>query len=221
MSIHDFEDVEHSLIYIAGKVTKRKVGAPLTDLVLRVWRQAKDGVKDIPNYRTTTKDGRILKSSTSFIRDAKGKVIGAFCINIDTTEFQNSIYLLQEYIENDTAFDEQNSETFASTVGETIEAIVNRAIAKIGKQPSTMSQNEKVKFVEVIEDDGAFLIKGTVDYVASRLGVSKFTVYNYLQKARSDNIFSSPEIDQESRLSGQKEAHHPVLEKIQSGEEPE
>jgi predicted transcriptional regulator YheO len=188
-AIHDFSNLEHSLVYIAGSVTKRKPGAPLTDLGLRVYRQGKDGVKDIPNYRNTTNDGRTIKSSTSFVRNGDGKVIGAFCINLDITEFLNALYLAQEFVETTELAEETKAETFAVTVSETIEAIIDRAICKIGKQPSTMSSEEKIRFVDMIESDGAFLIKGAVDYVANRLGVSKYTVYRYLQKIRSDNRF--------------------------------
>ena len=48
-----------------------------------------------------------------------------------------------------------------------------------------MTTNEKVKLVKSLEDKGAFQIKGVVNQVAIRLGVSNFTVYNYLKKIRA------------------------------------
>ena len=42
------------------------------------------------------------------------------------------------------------------------------------------------QLVQTLEYQGAFLIRGAVAYVAKALGVSKFTVYNYLKEARSN-----------------------------------
>jgi len=39
--------------------------------------------------------------------------------------------------------------------------------------------------VKALENKGAFQIKGAVDQVAILAGVSKYTVYNYLQKVRA------------------------------------
>ncbi len=84
--IHDFGDLEHSLVHISGQLTKRKIGAPVTDVVVKAWRDEGDAVKDIIGYRSTTREGRTLKSSTIFIREGRGKVIGALCINYDVTD---------------------------------------------------------------------------------------------------------------------------------------
>ena len=93
VAIHDFSDLKHSLVYISGDVTRRKPGAPITDLVLREWRRAGEKVHDLANYKTITRNGRILKSSTIFLRNKHGKIIGAFCINFDMTEFKRCKFI--------------------------------------------------------------------------------------------------------------------------------
>ena len=80
---------------------------------------------------------------------------------------------------------QENHETFAATVGETIEALFEQAVSAVGKQPATMSTEEKTRLVKALENKGAFQIKGAVDQVAILAGVSKYTVYNYLQKVRA------------------------------------
>jgi predicted transcriptional regulator YheO len=50
-----------------------------------------------------------------------------------------------------------------------------------------MSKQEKIQFVELLESHGAFLLKGAVEYVAKSLGVTKYTIYNYLKEVRMDN----------------------------------
>ena len=190
--VHDLRDLEHSLIYVAGEITGRSIGAPITDLVVKTLYREGDAAKDLVAYKTVAKDGRVLKSSTAFIRDEKGKIFATLCLNYDLTDFQNFAVFLQEFTQFHGINNEEKQETFATTVQETIEALVNQTIAKMGKQPVTMAMEDKVRFVGILEGKGAFLIKGSVDYIATILGVSKFTVYNYLTKVRSIVELSTP-----------------------------
>ena len=184
--IHDFSDLDHSLIYITGDVTKRKPGAPITDLVLKEWKREGNGVGDLANYKTITRDGKVLKSSTAFLRDMEGKIVGAFCINFDVTQFLDARYLIKDF-SHVTNLDKGNieGESFSNTVDETIESLIDQAINQVGKQLPTMQREDKIAFIGILEKKGTFLIKGAVSYVAALLGVSKFTIYNYLQKAKS------------------------------------
>ncbi|SHE59207.1 helix-turn-helix transcriptional regulator [Desulforamulus putei] len=185
VAVHDLSNLDKSLIHIAGDVTHRKPGAPITDLVVKVLHQEGDQARDMVGYKSITKDGRILKSSTTFIRDGRDKIIGALCINFDITDFQHIQAAVGDLINLPYQGGEDKKETFASTVHETIDVLVAQAAEVVGKPPATMSMEEKIKFVATLEQKGAFLIKGAVDYIATVLGVSKYTVYNYLQKVRS------------------------------------
>lgn len=187
VAIHDLDLLPNSLIHIEGDVTKRKRGAPITDLVLRALRREGDDAADICNYKAITKDGKVLKSSTIFIRDSARKVIGAFCINFCITEYLNAVSLLEDFVRISLANSIPRDETFALSLNETIESLMEAAIKKTGKQPATMTKEEKVNLVSYLENEGAFIIKGAVEFVATALGVSKYTVYNYLKEVRINN----------------------------------
>jgi predicted transcriptional regulator YheO len=184
VAIHDFDLLPNSLIYIEGELTRRKPGAPITDLVLRALRREGNNVADICNYKTITRSGAVLKSSTTFIRDSSGKLIGAFCINFCIVDYLNAITMLQEFTQVSKVHGEASLETFASSLNETIESLLETAIQKVGKQPATMTKEEKVSLVASLEYEGAFLIKGSVNFVAKAMGVSIYTVYNYLKEVR-------------------------------------
>ncbi len=181
--IHDLTTLQHSLVYIAGNVTGRAIGAPATNLLVSKLQQEEE-IEDMHNYRTTTSDGRILKSSTIFIRDSQNKVIGAFCINFDTTEFFNAAQAITPFFNHEDTTNHISEETFAKSAGETIEALFDQAVLTIGKQPATMSTEEKTTLVEHLERNGVFNLKGSVDQIASMTGVTKYTIYNYLKKVR-------------------------------------
>jgi predicted transcriptional regulator YheO len=49
-----------------------------------------------------------------------------------------------------------------------------------------MSTDEKVKLVKELKSSGVFQIKGGVDQVAHLLGITRYTVYNYLKKIQTE-----------------------------------
>lgn len=196
--VHDLTDLHNSLIYIQGEVTHRKPGAPATDLLLKMLKSNGGRGEDMHNYKTTTTDGRSLKSTTTFIRDSKGTAIAAFCINFDTTEFYNASLALLPFAsitENDHP---HNIETFANSVSETVDALFEQAISEIGKHPATMNVEEKTQLIQLLEEHGTFQFKGAVEQVAFLMGVTKFTVYNYLKKVRT--IPSPPKNESKERI---------------------
>jgi predicted transcriptional regulator YheO len=181
--VHDFAKLPNSLIFMSGNVTGRALGAPLTDFVLRELKRKGDDIEDAHAYRTITHEGRILKSSTIFIRDDKGHVIGAMCVNFDMTDFLSASALLGNF----TSFQKNNgegAEFFARSLNESIEAFMNEAITRAGKHPSAMNLKERLDLIRHLDSQGAFLLKGAVEEVSAMLGVSRYTIYNYLKKTR-------------------------------------
>ena len=186
MAVHDLSNLSKSLIYIAGNVTKREPGAPITDMAVKALHKEGHEVKDRYDYKTITNDGRELKSTTIFIRDRGGDVIAAFCINFDSTDYLNIIRSLEVFTKtSDSKLPNELTETFALSINDTIDALFEQAVSEIGKQPATMSTDEKMRVVNTLEREGIFKIKGAVNQVALKLGVSNYTVYNYLKKIRA------------------------------------
>lgn len=191
--VHDLTSLQNSLVYIQGDVTHRKTGAPATDLLMKMLKQNSEKGQDKHNYKTTTTDGRSLKSTTTFVRDSAGRPLAAFCINFDTTDFYNAGQALMPFInvqENDTL---TPAETFAHSSGETVEALFMQAVEKIGKHPATMNVDEKTQLIGQLEENSTFLLKGAVEQIAQMMGVTKFTVYNYLKKVRNSTSTVGPE----------------------------
>jgi predicted transcriptional regulator YheO len=185
--IHDLSQPQESIKHIAGDVTRRKSGGPVTDLVVKALHQEGCDIHDRYNYKTTTSDGRSLKSTTTFIRNGDGDVAFALCINFDMTDFLNATHVMEIFTSTAGAFNgTEKVETFAMSINETIEALFAQAVAKIGKEAASMSMTEKIELVKELEILGVFQIKGCTDMVALLMGVSKYTVYNYLKKIHAE-----------------------------------
>ena len=86
--VHDLEtgDMDHSIVAIEnGHVSGRKLGDGPSHIVLESMHEDAAEVHDRAPYLTKTADGKLLKSSTIFIRDDAGNPVGIMGINFDIT----------------------------------------------------------------------------------------------------------------------------------------
>jgi hypothetical protein len=70
-------------------------------------------------------------------------------------------------------------------LGATIEQLIEMAETSLGKRVADMGRTEKQQVVRFLDERGAFLIRRAVEDVADRLGVTRFTIYNYLDREES------------------------------------
>lgn len=184
--LHDLSHVESSIVAIRGNVTNRKTGGPVTNYLLQLLKRYGDKAPDSINYRNVTPDGRVLRSSTMFIRDEGGHIIGSLCINQDLTDFIVASKLCQELSSFHLPVPEENGpeELFAHDINEVMESMVQSELEMVQKPVAYMQKEDKLALVGSLEEKGIFDVKGAVEYVAERLGVTNFTIYNYLKEIR-------------------------------------
>lgn len=188
VAVHDLQKPENSLIYVAGNITRRQKGAPITNIVLENIRKYGDNCPDLIGYKNVTKEGKMLKSSTIFTRDKDSKIVGCLCINYDITE----LMIHKSHIEEFTAMGEMfqscsdGGEMFAADITEVLEGMIEQVIQNIGVPVAMMQKEDKIFVVRELDMKGVFMIKGAVDKVAAVMGVSRYTIYNYLEEDRSN-----------------------------------
>ncbi|SMD21869.1 aminotransferase class V-fold PLP-dependent enzyme [Kibdelosporangium aridum] len=165
--LHDLSKLPNSIVAIAGDLTYRSVGGPMTDLLLGLVRRGT--TQDLTNYETHAPDGRPITSSTVFIRDPDGVAVGCLCVNSESTSASPPA---------------QDVETFPGDVDTLQRHLVERAVADVGVPVSLMKKAHKSQVVKVLDDAGFFLIRDAVDYLAAELKVTRYTIYNYLNETR-------------------------------------
>lgn len=79
-------------------------------------------------------------------------------------------------------------------ISSTLEDLIAAAERSIGRPVGDMSRSEKQDVVAFLSERGAFMIRKAVEDVAERLGVTRFTVYNYLERlpGQSATMIESP-----------------------------
>jgi predicted transcriptional regulator YheO len=179
--LHDFSDLEHSIVYLQGGLSDRSVGGAATDLLLKRVR-AGDTTRDLHGYVTPLPNGRLLKSSTIFLNDANGEAYGAFCINFDMSTFVSIHKLISDFIKSGT--DESVSEALCDDINQTIGTIITETLNEMEISGPLLSREDKITLIAKLDDKGVFQVKRAASILASQFGFSKATIYNYLREAR-------------------------------------
>ena len=182
--LHDLRRLDKSVIVIEnGHITGRKVGSSITNLGLRHLRE--NTTDDLLlNYKTTTKDGRTLKSTTVLFRNEKEIPIAALCVNLDITNLQQAFSEIGKLCEI-TEGDQGISETFENDITGTISSIIDNVMRDNHVTVPAMKKEDRMRIVEKLDEKGIFLIKGAIKSVARKLSISKHTIYGYLEELKS------------------------------------
>jgi predicted transcriptional regulator YheO len=178
--VHDLSSPESSIIAIAnGSLTGRRVGDTLDALGFQLLKN--HSASDLLNYRTKTKDGKELRSSSIFLRDEKGQIFGALCVNVDVSGLLKAQAWIEEALGSASATIDEH---FEHSVDEILETLIQNAISSVGRKIAEMTREDKIAIVAYLEAKGAFLIRYSVERVAELLGLTKYTIYNYLDEIR-------------------------------------
>ena len=195
VAIHDLTDKDaanHSIIFIEnGEVTGRKVGDGASGVVLEQLGGAHKS-EDRIGYFTKTDDGKILKSSTAYIRDENGKVIAIFSINYDITLLQVAGAAISEMV-SIAELDSGAPQKITPHVEELLDELLWKSTELIGKPVSLMNKDDKMRAIRWLNSKGALLITKSGDKIARYFGISKFTLYSYIDIKTESETKSSKE----------------------------
>ena len=188
IAIHDLKtkDLEKSIVYIEnGHISNRQTGDGPSGIVLETLQSDPSTIHDKLSYLTKTEDGRILKSSTFYIRDDDGSISYIFSLNYDITAFTAASTAIQSLIATKDKLPDLTGDSprqITHIVNELLDLLIEQAVAKVGKPVAMMNKDDKVAVVQYLDHAGAFLITKSGDKVSSYLGISKFTLYSYMGK---------------------------------------
>ena len=188
IAIHDLKpkDLETSIVYIEnGHISNRQIGDGPSGIVLETLQSDPSTIHDKLSYLTKTEDGRILKSSTFYIRDDDGSISYIFSLNYDITAFTAASTAIQSLIATKDKLPDLTGDSprqITHNVNELLDLLIEQAVAKVGKPVAMMNKDDKVAVVQYLDHAGAFLITKSGDKVSSYLGISKFTLYSYMGK---------------------------------------
>lgn len=198
--LHDAEDHINSIIAIAnGHVSQRKVGGPLTNFGLEVLSDESYKDQDFKvNYNGISKDHRILRSSTMFIKDDDKNIVGMLCINFDDRRYKElSSRILglchpDKLVEMNSSYDSVDSivsnagEIFYDSVTEDIDNVIMNYLTEQKTTIERLTQDDRLNIVDLLNQKNIFRMKGAVREAAKQLGCSEPSIYRYLNKLNNE-----------------------------------
>jgi len=185
--IHDLltNDPDSSIVAIEnGHVSGRKVGDGPSQIVLEALNSGDVPRDDRLSYLTKTKDGKTLKSTTIYLRDANKAPIGIFSINYDIT----LMLAMEDTMRQFTATSpepEEAPEPIARNVSDLLDELIEQSVKRVGRPVALMTKEDKVKAIRFLNDAGAFLITKSGGKVCKYFGISKYTLYSYIEEAKN------------------------------------
>lgn len=188
--LHDLGsgNIENSIVLIEnGHVSNRKLGDGPSRVVLEALSQDSSALEDRLAYLTRTKDGKVLKSSTMYIRDEDGSIAAILAVNYDITALlaiENAIGTLTQTAEADQASSENDPTSIPLNVNDLLDELIDQSIKLVGKPVAMMTKDDKIRAIRFLNDSGAFLVTKSGDRISGTFGISKYTLYSYIDAAR-------------------------------------
>ena len=65
-----------------------------------------------------------------------------------------------------------------------LDELIAQSVKLVGKPVALMSKEDKVKAIRFLNETGAFLITKSGDKVCKFFGISKYTLYSYIDEAK-------------------------------------
>ncbi len=184
VSIHDLTQPGSLVVYVANDtVTGRKEGQSFNHLIRQVLLCKKFNDDYASNDFFVTDKGKKIKSSSAFIRNLEGEVVGMLCINYDLTL---SYSIMEEILSFLPDLNHDEMPAKVEILNQDVITIINGLIESIisNKDIDNLTRKDNIELIRLMDEKGVFLVKGAIDKVAERLGLSKVTIYSYLDEVR-------------------------------------
>ncbi len=184
--IHDIKrkDLDSSIVYIEnGHISDRSLGDGPSGVVIKTMQNNPKHIVDRLAYLTKTKDGRILKSSTIFVKDDDEAIAYILSINYDITNLISIDTSIRSLIETAGNINE-SPEMITNNINDLLDLLIEQSVAIIGKPVAIMTKADKIRAIKYLNDTGAFLVTKSGDKISRFFNISKFTLYSYIESAK-------------------------------------
>lgn len=176
--VHDLRQADNTIIAIEnGHVSNRKLGDGPSHIVLEAMTKPPEELHDQLGYLGKTHDGRIVKSSTIYIRDDDQAVVGVLSINYDITGLLMAESAVKSIINH---AEDHRPERIPQNVNDLLDDLIEQSVSAVGKPVALMTKEDKIRAIQYLNKAGAFLITKSGDKVSRHFGISKYTLYSYI-----------------------------------------
>ena len=126
-----------------------------------------------------------MPAVAAILRDSEGQPFASLCINVDNSGLDAALAFLTQLQPLTAAPPAVAVVEDAADMALLMTQIIDSALASSGQ--GRLTKQAKVEAVRLMQERGLFIVKGGVEKAASALGVTRYTVYNYLEQLRGES----------------------------------
>ncbi len=199
VALHDISDRDGAIVALSnGHISGREIGTPVSEKIMNIIDSRIYETEDfILHEYGLAPTGKVLCTSSMFIKDISGDLIGVMCINFDDTryrELSQKVFNLchpDALVDTNFRFDESkvpskitDNHKLKDVPDGSAYDIIKAVLKEYNMNPENMSLKEKLRILGNLEEKGVFLIKGAVRDASAVFGCSQATMYRYLSKIK-------------------------------------
>lgn len=166
--------------YSNGRLTPCESNFTESDYLQNYYAIVLDAIRSnqetVVNAVVVTSDNKFFKISVKLIRENR-ETVGAFCLVFKCNPFVKIEGVISDFLSLNPIMESKSKYPL------TIEGI-NRYIDDFGLGSTRPNKNEKTEIICDLYDMGMFEIKGAVQAVADKLGMSVKSVYRYITNVK-------------------------------------
>ena len=166
-----------------GEITGRAAGQQeqpsAMEMIAR--QQAAEGSDFCTGYKSFSRKGTPLRSSSLFFRDDKGALDYVLCVNQDISAYVDLQEMLGAFIGDRPEV--QRVQPDNDSLDDVVMKMILGEIARL--KPSDLeSKEDKLRLIARLNEKGIFGARGAVGTVCELLHIAQPTLYKYLQELR-------------------------------------
>lgn len=131
------------------------------------------------NCHVVTTGGKTIKSSTVYFKSRDYHY--GLGINLDISQYSAMRDALDQLISTSATLEEELNSR------QSINQIMKQCLSAVGVPVEKMGKYDRMRVIRMLRARNVFQLQRAVPYVAERLKISRFTVYNYLRELEQED----------------------------------
>ena len=167
--------------HITGRAVRQQDLLPAMELVAR--QRAMEGFDYTTGYKSFSRRGTPLRSSSLFFRDEAGKLDYVLCVNQDISAYVDLQRVLDAFIGDRPAAAQVQPDR--DSLDDVVMKMILGEISRM-KPADIDSKEDKLRLIRRLNDKGIFGARGAVGTVCQLLHIAQPTLYKYLQEIKEE-----------------------------------
>ena len=94
--------------------------------------------------------------------------------------------MLNSFVSTEDQYAKSEPTQIPTNVNELLDDLIAQSIKIIGKPTALMNKDDKIQAIQFLNNSGAFLVTKSGDKISKEFGISKYTMYSYIDAKKEE-----------------------------------